>query len=262
VLTEASRWVIPANGSVHLVVQFASEAVGKANDVLCFDVVCGERNNKVALTAACDYPRINTEARCVCEAGVPGAWASCPDAQPGLTQLHTVGCRRLPLRSLYLKTARVQPPTPNVRQQFILPTSTFEFGPLLAGRDRAGFLEGAHPEHTAKFRLTNSGLFAAHADFWLKSEGPAADPAAAASSDAKKKSGGVPEPARRVQVIAAACNVVCMRLCGGLMWPDAAPQVLHRAPQPPDPRAVLQRRPVPSSCTPAAWTWALARPRS
>lgn len=65
VLTEDSHWVIPARGSVQLVVQFASEAVAKASETLLFDVVCGERGSKVVLTAACDYPRISTEARCV-----------------------------------------------------------------------------------------------------------------------------------------------------------------------------------------------------
>jgi hypothetical protein len=64
VLLDASRWVIPAHGTVQLVVQFASDTLGKVNEVLCFEVVCGERTNKVALTAACDYPRINTEAKC------------------------------------------------------------------------------------------------------------------------------------------------------------------------------------------------------
>jgi hypothetical protein len=94
-------------------------------------------------------------------------------------------------RNLYFKAAKVRPSTPNVKQQFILPSSVFEFGPLLAGRDRAGYLTGCYPEHTAKFRITNSGLFPAHADFWLKSEGPAADPAHAASAaaDTKKKPG-------------------------------------------------------------------------
>jgi hypothetical protein len=61
---EESRWVIPPNGVVNLVVQFASDTVGRFSDILAFDVVCGEKTNKVTLIAACDYPRISTEARC------------------------------------------------------------------------------------------------------------------------------------------------------------------------------------------------------
>jgi hypothetical protein len=60
---EESRWVIPPIGTVNLVVQFASEAVGRFTEMLAFDVVCGERGNKVTLMAACNYPRISTEAR-------------------------------------------------------------------------------------------------------------------------------------------------------------------------------------------------------
>lgn len=83
-----------------------------------------------------------------------------------------------------------------VKQQYIQPTSTFEFGPVVAGRDRSLCMEPGHPDHTAKFRITNSGLFDLHADFWLKSEGPNADPAvtaaavAAAGEDKKKKDKG------------------------------------------------------------------------
>lgn len=62
-LSEESRWVIPPNGAVNLVVQFTSETVGRFSEVMAFDVVCGERGNKVTLMAACDYPRINTDAR-------------------------------------------------------------------------------------------------------------------------------------------------------------------------------------------------------
>jgi hypothetical protein len=92
-------------------------------------------------------------------------------------------------RNLYYKIAKARPSTPNVKQQFMLPSNVFEFGPVLASRDRAANPDG-HPDHTAKFRITNNGLFPLHADLWLKSEGPAADPAAAAAAvEVKKKAG-------------------------------------------------------------------------
>jgi hypothetical protein len=62
VLAEESRWVIPPNGTINLVVQFASDTVGRFSELLSFDVLCGEKN-KATVMAACDYPRINTEAR-------------------------------------------------------------------------------------------------------------------------------------------------------------------------------------------------------
>lgn len=95
---------------------------------------------------------------------------------------------------MYARTAKARPATPTIRQQFMLPDGPFEFGPLLAGRDRAGHLDGSLPEHTAKLRITNTGLFPLHADFWLKSEGAAADPATAPDG-AKKKGAALRAPA-------------------------------------------------------------------
>lgn len=88
-------------------------------------------------------------------------------------------------RNVYYRLAKARPSTPQVKQQYILPTSVFDFGPVLAGRDRASNPEG-HPDHTAKFRITNNGLFALHAEFWLKSDG---DSAGAAAGEVKKKPG-------------------------------------------------------------------------
>jgi hypothetical protein len=62
-LSEETRWVIPPNSTINLVVQFASETVGRFSEVLVFDVLNGEKSNKVTVMASCDYPRINTEAR-------------------------------------------------------------------------------------------------------------------------------------------------------------------------------------------------------
>lgn len=62
VLAEESRWVIPPNGTINLVVQFASDTVGRFSELLSFDVLCGEKN-KATVMAACDNPRINTESR-------------------------------------------------------------------------------------------------------------------------------------------------------------------------------------------------------
>ena len=37
-------------------------------------------------------------------------------------------------------------------------------------------MEGAHPDNTAKLRITNNGLFDLHVDFVLKSKDQPADP--------------------------------------------------------------------------------------
>jgi hypothetical protein len=166
--------------------------------------------------------------------------ACCPmdPRQPIARLTPTSACCTRP-RSVYPKTSKTRPQTPSIKQVFVLPTATFEFGPLLAGRPplnqpappatppaggtAAGAATGAgaapaasaaaglasagaappegHPEHTARFKIANCGLFELHADFWLKSEGDAADPAAAqvdpgkASKKAPPASAGGAAPA-------------------------------------------------------------------
>jgi len=116
---------------------------------------------------------------------------------------------------MFYRLAKARPPTPQVKQQFMLPSSIFEFGPLLVGKDRSSCLDGAHPDHTVKFRITNNGLFPLHADFWLKSEGTT--PPDAASQEAKKKQGvlqlGFEPPSRLLgicSVSAHVANVQCV----------------------------------------------------
>lgn len=90
--------------------------------------------------------------------------------------------------------AKARPATPRISRQFMPDTSTFEFGPLLAGKDRSGgaaAVLGRHPDHAAKLRITNSGLFGAQAEFWLKSQGsaPPGDSAAAPAGSDRPRSG-------------------------------------------------------------------------
>ncbi len=136
-LQELTRWVIPPHTTIDLVVQFSSPDVGKFSELLTFDVACGERPPGVAFAGTCDFPHISTDAR-----------------------------------NLYFRTARVRPSTPSVSRQYIQASGTFEFGPLLAGKDRSVYLSGANPEHAAAFRITNNGKFDLRAEFWLKSQGP------------------------------------------------------------------------------------------
>lgn len=96
----------------------------------------------------------------------------------------------------------------------MLPSGPFEFGPLLAGRVPPVLMVAAagpaspgsmpaptappecHADHVARFKLANCGRFPVHADFWLKSEGEAADPAHGASDAARAaKKGATPAAA-------------------------------------------------------------------
>lgn len=145
-----------------------------------------------------------------------------------MSALKQAACHSRSYRAVYPKTSKARPQTPNVKQQYVLPTSTFEFGPLLVGRPppppqsprasaggfapAAGAIAGGmpgppaaaaaappdgHPDHTSRFKIANCGMFSLHADFWLKSEGETADPAAAPESgrgSAKKGPGPAVNP--------------------------------------------------------------------
>lgn len=64
-LYEQGRWVIPANSTVDLTVQFQSDELGKFTDTMAFEVVGGERNNTVTVTGTCGLPTIATDYRWV-----------------------------------------------------------------------------------------------------------------------------------------------------------------------------------------------------
>ncbi|EFJ42226.1 hypothetical protein VOLCADRAFT_67248 [Volvox carteri f. nagariensis] len=127
-----TRWVIPAGGSVELLVQFASPEVGKVTETLAFEVLGGERLNTLVLTGTCDYPHISTD-----------------------------------YRNVFYKKVKARPQTPLIRSQYIISRGVFEFGPLLHSKDATGYLEGAHPDNTARIRITNNGLFDNHVEFML-----------------------------------------------------------------------------------------------
>lgn len=144
----------------------------------------------------------------------------------------------------------------------------FEFGPLLAGRDRANYQTGCYPEHTAKFRITNNGLFRAHANFWLKSEGPGADPAhGSAPAETKKKAGEQVQRSRRplcrqgsssfvlagqsASAVARGMHASCccaLQSCFGCQCLQLHPRLQELV-------RVLHHQPAHSCCTPPAWSW-------
>lgn len=60
-LQPLTRWLLPPRGTVQLIAQFCSDAVGRCAESVAFEVACGERHTSVALMGVCDYPRINME---------------------------------------------------------------------------------------------------------------------------------------------------------------------------------------------------------
>lgn len=95
-----------------------------------------------------------------------------------------------PLLLLCCFQVKARPSTPSVARQFVVSKNVFEFGPLLLGKDATGYDAGAHPDNTAKMRITNNGLFDLHVDFVLKSKDQPADAKGAKKPAAKPAAKG------------------------------------------------------------------------
>jgi hypothetical protein len=130
---EETRWVVPARSTMHIALRFQTEELGRYDEVLTFEVSAGDKI-KLPITAVCDYPRIATDAR-----------------------------------SLFYKRSKARPAVPLINRQFITSLGVFDFGPVLAANDNAGYLEGRKPDHMARFRISNAGHFPLNATFLLKS---------------------------------------------------------------------------------------------
>ena len=128
-----TRWVVPAHGSVTVRVDFDSEDVGTFREMLGFEVMGGEKYNVLMAEGVAAHPQISQDFRNVYYSKVKAKVASA------------------------------------VSRQFVISRQMFEFGPLLAGKDKGGYEEGKHPENLALFRITNCGLFEANVDISLRS---------------------------------------------------------------------------------------------
>ena len=128
-----TRWVVPAHGSVTVRVDFDSEDVGTFREMLGFEVMGGEKYNVLMAEGVAAHPQISQDFRNVYYSKVKAKVASA------------------------------------VSRQFVISRQMFEFGPLLAGKDKGGYEEGKHPENSALFRITNCGLFEANVDISLRS---------------------------------------------------------------------------------------------
>ncbi len=135
--------------------------MGKFTSSMVFEVVGGERGNQLVMTGMCGLPQIATD-----------------------------------YRNVFYKKVKARPSTPLIARQFVISKNMFEFGPLLMNKDPKGYLEGLHPDNTAKLRITNNGLFDLHVDFSLKSKAPPeAGSAAAAKGGKSTPPAGAKKPA-------------------------------------------------------------------
>ncbi|XP_052816168.1 hydrocephalus-inducing protein homolog isoform X2 [Mya arenaria] len=124
------RWIVPAGGEVILRLRFQSEELGQFDQTLNFEIVGTRRRYQVYCRGICAFPTISREPRIV-----------------------------FPHRRKSRKQDEI------VHKKYILTTETFEFGPLLVGRNRDRYKEGRFPEHMETLCVKNTSPLDADISF-------------------------------------------------------------------------------------------------
>ena len=96
-----TRWIIEPHGSIELTVKFTSDVVGRFEQELGFEMVGVHgvtRNIKVR--GVCAFPQISSD-----------------------------------YRNVFMRKLKARPDTASISKQYIISKQTFEFGPVLCGKE-------------------------------------------------------------------------------------------------------------------------------
>eukprot|EP00794_Sanderia_malayensis_P018879 gene18879-20779_t len=129
------RWVVPASGTVKLRIRFSSQELGQFDQTLSFEIVGTRRRYQLFCRGVCCFPTISREPRIV-----------------------------FPHRKKYRK------PEDIVQKKFILSNETYEFGPLLAGKNRDRYREGRYPENMEQICVSNTSQMEAEISFCYQND--------------------------------------------------------------------------------------------
>ena len=124
------RWVIPANESIELRISFMSDHLGQFDQTLNFELVGTRRRYQLFCRGICAFPTISQEPRIV-----------------------------------FANRKKYKKPEEIVQKKFILNNETFEFGPLLAGKNRERYRECRYPENMESITIMNSSPMQADVEF-------------------------------------------------------------------------------------------------
>ena len=129
------RWVLKPSQEVTLRVLFTSEKLDVVDQTLSFELLGTKKNYQLFCRGTCAFPTIVTNPK-------------------------TIFPR---LRKNSIKSDEI------VLKQYVVPESTFYFGPLLVGKTRERYQEGRYPENMEKLTLFNEGPLTAEARFQFNS---------------------------------------------------------------------------------------------
>ena len=124
------RWVVAAGDSIQISISFVSKDLGQFDQTLNFELVGTRRRYQLFCRGVCSFPTISREPRVV-----------------------------FPNRKKFKRPEEI------VSKKFILSSETFEFGPLLAGKNRERYREGRYPENMEQICISNTSPMPAHITF-------------------------------------------------------------------------------------------------
>ena len=129
------RWVVPAEGDLKLRIRFSSPEVGRFDQTLNFEIVGTRRRYQLFCRGVCCFPAISREPRVV-----------------------------------FNHRKKSRKPEEIVHKKFILSSETFEFGPLLAGKNRDRYREGRYPENMEQLCVSNTSQMEADISFCYQTD--------------------------------------------------------------------------------------------
>jgi len=139
---QQTRWVLQPKESRKLHIRFCSKATGTYEQTMQFEIVGSYKTMSLNLSAVCDFPTINNNPK-----------------------------------NVFMNTRRnrpAQPPDSYIQKCYINSEQTFDFGPLLVGKDPEK--RSSDPQmkkmNSWELQITNNGKFQANATFTLKSTLP------------------------------------------------------------------------------------------
>eukprot|EP01135_Chromosphaera_perkinsii_P007876 Nk52_evm68s1020 gene=Nk52_evmTU68s1020 len=126
------RWIVPANGSIDLIVSFASNQVGRFDQTLTFEIVGSSRQYTLFARGTCQFPTISKEPKVL-----------------------------FPRKKKLRNTEEI------IKHCYISETSTYEVGPLLCGKPKDKHEEIVNGDHVDRFNIVNTSLMPVSCDFAL-----------------------------------------------------------------------------------------------
>lgn len=129
------RWVIPAQGSTTLRIQFSSSEIGNFDETMHFEIVGSNRRYQLYCRGICAVPRICIDPRIVFSA-----------------------------------VKKTKQAGEIVKKKFILEKDLYEFGPLSHFRSREKRFQSKHPENIEELTIFNNSSLACSLNFSFKED--------------------------------------------------------------------------------------------